>query len=313
MALDTSPQANTDATCLKCFQPFTRKRKDQRYCGRTCQKAATSHAARGDRSLENGARAAQHHERAVWLSYDLNRMNPKARVEAILAILEAASGGDAALRNILLDPAFLGAPAGSPLGKLYPDTKCLTSLNIAKMVNVFCRTAYGCGVRDAILDDGKPAGRKFIGDDFTCSAANFPDPAPPVLPAIETAGETLTLSLMALANLYASRGIDINDAPDIPTAKRKPLPSDGEVRARFLKRNGYPMPDPEEDFRRVDAAVIASQAAVNRLSPMPEAPALPAVEPLPRPSGFDWRHIARVMGDRGWKRYCSQIELDRLL
>lgn len=83
----------------------------------------------------------------------------------LLALLEAASGGDAALRNILLDPALLGADWSSEIGKLYPDTRCPERLNIAKMVNSFCQAEWGCSVREAILDDGKPAGRKFKAED----------------------------------------------------------------------------------------------------------------------------------------------------
>lgn len=65
------------------------------------------------------------------------------------------------MRNILLDPALLGADRASAIGKLYPDTKCPEMLNIAKMVNSFCQAEWGCSVREAILDDGKQAGRKF--------------------------------------------------------------------------------------------------------------------------------------------------------
>lgn len=147
--------------CPSCKITFTPKRKNQQYCGRGCQR----NASRGSRPTENAQRSRDHYDRASWLSYDVNRMSPPRQRAMILALLEGASGGSAALRNILLDPALLGAAWDAPIGKFYPDTKSPGTLNIAKMVNAFCQAEYGCHVRDAILDDGKPAGRKFIEDD----------------------------------------------------------------------------------------------------------------------------------------------------
>ena len=79
----------------------------------------------------------------------------------LFEMLEAASGTDAALRNIFLDPALLGAAWGSPAGKLYPDTRYRDVQNVAKMMNEFCRAEWGVGVRDMILHEGKPAFRRF--------------------------------------------------------------------------------------------------------------------------------------------------------
>lgn len=64
----------------------------------------------------------------------------------LLALLEAASGADAALRNILLDPALLGADRSARIGKLYPDTCSPDALNIAKLVYAFCMEEWGCSV-----------------------------------------------------------------------------------------------------------------------------------------------------------------------
>lgn len=147
--------------CPRCSAAFTPKRKDQHYCGRQCQKAATHNIARGPRHFENKERTARHYERAAWLSYDLNRM-PRAKREGFLkGLLEAASGNNAPVRNILLDPKLLGAPRSSSVGKLYPDTQDPEGLNIAKMAHAYCMQTWGCSSRDAILDEGKPAGRSF--------------------------------------------------------------------------------------------------------------------------------------------------------
>ena len=151
--------------CPRCSASFTPRRRDQRYCAKPCAKVATRHASRGPRTMENARRTQAHYDRAAWLCFDVLRMSPPRQRRMLLSILEAASGGDAPLRNILLDPALLGAAWGSAIGKLYPDTKCGSAPNIAKIVNAFCMGAWGCGVRDAILDDGKPAHRVFAEDE----------------------------------------------------------------------------------------------------------------------------------------------------
>lgn len=176
--------------------------------------------------MENAQRNRDHYDRASWLSYDVNRMPPARQRAMILALLDGASGGSAALRNILLDPALLGAAWDAPIGKFYPDTKSPGTLNIAKMLNAFCQAEYGCHVRDAILDDGKPAGRKFVGDDL----------------AVTGPGER----------------------PQISKNDREPA---------------------------------------RPISPKPAAST----------DSYDWRRIARAMGDKGWRRYYSQDELDRMI
>ena len=150
--------------CPHCSTTFAPRRKDQKYCSRPCAKAATRNTARGPREYENARRNEHHYSRAAWLSYDLNRVPPMKQRAMLLAILEAASGGDGALRTILFDPRLLGADPFSPIGKLFPDTRCPDALNVAKMVNAFCKMEWGCGVRDMILDNGKPAGRRFVED-----------------------------------------------------------------------------------------------------------------------------------------------------
>lgn len=153
--------------CPRCAVVFRPRRKDQRYCRKECAKASSRNASRGPRKVENRKRSEAHYQRAAWLSYDLNRMDQNKRRKMILSILEAASGHDAAFRNILLDPALLGASRASTIGKLYPDNRSMEALNIAKMVYFFCMAEWGCSTRDAIMDqhilDGPwtPAGRLF--------------------------------------------------------------------------------------------------------------------------------------------------------
>lgn len=185
---DVEPRNETlNTTCAnpKCPATFTPGRKDQRYCSRPCQRAATRHSARGSRQTEHRQRSQRHYERAAWLSYDLNRMPPARRRAMLLALLEAAAGGDAPLRNILLDPRLLGADRASRIGKLYPDTRSRDALNIAKMAYVFCMEEWGCSTRDAIMDrhtlDGPwtPAYRTFREEDGDAAARRSDAIRPP--------------------------------------------------------------------------------------------------------------------------------------
>lgn len=151
----------TKTACPHCGILFLPRRSDQQYCARSCSKAATRNTSRGSRRIENVQRTRLHYDRAAWLSYDLNRMPQQTQRRMLLELLEAAAGHDAPLRNILLDPALLGAARGDSTGKLYPDSRSADARNIAKLVNDFCRNEWGVGVREALMDNGKPAGRLF--------------------------------------------------------------------------------------------------------------------------------------------------------
>lgn len=159
-AHDRAPLTD-DPRCERCGEPFKPHKKTQKYCAPACQKKASRHSARGSRDIENKRRNREHYDRAAWLSYDVLRMSPDAQRRMILAVLEAASSTDAPLRNILLDPLLLGADRHSPIGKLYPDTRCPDAPNIAKMVYAFCQAEWGVSTRALILDHGKPANRRF--------------------------------------------------------------------------------------------------------------------------------------------------------
>lgn len=211
-----------DPVCERCGAPFKPSKKTQRYCVPACQKKASRHSARGSRGIENKRRNREHYERAAWLSYDVLRSSSDAQRQMLLAILEAASSTDAPLRNILFDPTLLGADRHSPIGKLYPDTRCPDTPNIAKMVYAFCREEWGVSTREAILDHGKPARRRFTEE------------------------------------------VTPNDPPEHPQ----------QVALRDT---------------RPDAASTAP------------------------PGAYDWRKLARAMGDPGWRRYFGQEELDGFL
>lgn len=214
--------------CPQCSACFKSRRRDQRYCAKPCAKAATRNASRGSREIENTRRNVTHYQRASWLSCDVLRLRPERQRQMLLSILQAASGDDAPLRNIVLHPALLGAAWGSSIGKFYPDTHDYSAPNIAKMVDAFCREELGCGVRDAILDNGKPAHR------------------------------------------YLTEA----EEPDAP-------PQHDETHWQTLRKAG----------------------TLDR----------PIHDGTLRTSGYDWRLLARAMGERRWRRYFTTDDLDLFL
>lgn len=93
--------------CPRCGEAFTRKRKDQQYCSRPCQKAATHNAARGSQKIEDNVdtrRLAElHRHRAFQLNDELYRKPPADRPAFVESLLQAARDHDWHLRRILTD------------------------------------------------------------------------------------------------------------------------------------------------------------------------------------------------------------------
>lgn len=154
-----------ETLCATCGAGFEKTRKDKRYCSKACARVASRNNNRGPRQIEDKERARWHYGRAAWLLHDLYRLPKREQRRMGQAILEAASGPDPALRNILTDPALLGAPYGSTKGLLETDHG---KPNIAKFMNTFCREEYGTSIRDTILDEGKPAWRTFTTGEPLC-------------------------------------------------------------------------------------------------------------------------------------------------
>lgn len=144
---DDAPRLPGSLTCPQCNAEFSPKRSNQRYCGVVCQKAKTRNTARGSRTAENARRNRDHYQRAAWLCYDLNRMAPNDRVSFMGDLILAARDHDAKLRNILTDPALLGASRDADIGKLFPDSHNVEVRNLAKVANAYCRARWGLGVK----------------------------------------------------------------------------------------------------------------------------------------------------------------------
>lgn len=162
--------------CPVCNTMFAQVKSNKKYCSRKCQKNASSKATPTKkvriRTLENLHRNRDHYERCMWLTYDLFRTPEPNRSIMIQKLLEAASGDNAKIRNILLDPQLLGAEKHDPRGRSRHDCKIGVS-NIAKQVYQFCMNNYGCSTKECILDDGKPARRLFVGDLIAETASNI--------------------------------------------------------------------------------------------------------------------------------------------
>lgn len=94
--------------CPKCETSFSPKRSNQKFCSRTCSKAATRNAARGDRSSGNKAMSAAHYERAKGLAEMVYSVPPQRRLGMMKHILDYVPI-DAGLRRILSDPKLLKA------------------------------------------------------------------------------------------------------------------------------------------------------------------------------------------------------------
>ncbi|MDO9524930.1 MAG: hypothetical protein Q7J57_05235 [Gemmobacter sp.] len=146
---EASPAIGTAYACSKCSQHFPRKRMNQTYCSRECQK----NAARGPRDVENSPEARQrctrHWERARWLCNVLYSTRPQDRIAYVASLVEIARTADAELRNILTDPRLLGATFKDDPGRP-KKLRDWTIMNISKAANAWCRKAYGCGVAKVV-------------------------------------------------------------------------------------------------------------------------------------------------------------------
>lgn len=139
---------STNPECPRCGQTFQRKRKDQRFCSRPCQKATTHNASRGPRTTAECI-TRRHEKRRQWatLAY-LNETYygtvPSGRLGLLKWWLDLARGGDATLRAALTRPDFTkwkdNTQACFRRSKSYPPVPYLTYR--------FCQHFLDCKVAD---------------------------------------------------------------------------------------------------------------------------------------------------------------------
>ena len=123
--------------CPRCQEMFEPKRKDQTYCSRPCQKAATNNATRGPRKVADSAEAARIHEsrkgRTRGLSHALYETPPAYR-SAFLQRLVVEGRGNAELRRLVTVRALL---------RCWNRDEGTGRLHIAHVLDHFCQEVYG--------------------------------------------------------------------------------------------------------------------------------------------------------------------------
>lgn len=123
--------------CSRCQVPFLPRRKDQKYCGETCAKAATRNTTRGPRKIAESADAARIHEsrkgRVGRLSHALHETPPAYRA-AFLHRLIGEGRGNAELRRLVTVRALL---------RSWSRDEGTGRLNIAHVLDHFCQEVYG--------------------------------------------------------------------------------------------------------------------------------------------------------------------------
>lgn len=175
-----APICTPEATpiCPQCLLPFAPRRKDQRYCGRPCQKAATNNAARGPRLIAYSpeARRVQEHRkgRLKGLSDALYETPPAYRA-AFLERLIGEARGNAELRCLMTNREILRSWArlrgnrdagGAGTGRLH----------IAHVLDHYCREVYALRSYEVV----DPATVLPSSDDLAFPAEYFGPDAPPI-------------------------------------------------------------------------------------------------------------------------------------
>lgn len=126
------------SVCPACGTSFMRKRSNQKYCSRPCQRKTSRNTARGDRKVENKQRSRTHYERAAELKEMIYSTPPLKRLGMMRHILSFVPN-DAGLRNILTDPELHMEPPQADNRK-----------NIAKAANAYTRKFFGLSIKPYI-------------------------------------------------------------------------------------------------------------------------------------------------------------------
>lgn len=121
--------------CPACGTSFMRKRSNQAYCSRPCQRKTSRNSARGDRCAENKQRSWKHYDRAARLTEMIYSTPPQERLGMMQHILSFIPH-DAGLRNILTDLELHKEPPRADNRK-----------NITKAANAYTQKFFGLTIR----------------------------------------------------------------------------------------------------------------------------------------------------------------------
>lgn len=164
-----APAAAADP-CPKCCQPFTPRRRGQRYCSKPCAKAATRNATRGPRLIADSPEARRIHEhrkgRVRGLSDALYEAPPAYRAEFVERLI-AEARGNAELRRLVTNREML---------RSWARDDGTGRLRIAHVLDHFCREVYGLRAFEVM----NPETVLPSSDDLAFPAEYFGPDAPPI-------------------------------------------------------------------------------------------------------------------------------------
>lgn len=139
-----NPSAGPQSRCPKCAEAFQPKRRDQRYCSRTCQKASTNNVARGPRTIAASWEARRRHEvrtgRVRCLSHALYETPPAYRAEFLQRLI-AEARRNAELRRLVTERDMLRS-WHRLRGEGFDGRQGTGRLHIAHVLDHFCRSVY---------------------------------------------------------------------------------------------------------------------------------------------------------------------------
>lgn len=145
MALDASPRESGEPFCPRCGVQFAAKRKDQRFCDRTCQRATSRNYARGSQKASDSlssARQLEANRHRGFLLYDLYRKaTPADRPVLLEQIVTAAREHDWFLRRKLSDPKLLA------LAETYGISEWNRWAYLVQACDQHCRLRWGPDAR----------------------------------------------------------------------------------------------------------------------------------------------------------------------
>lgn len=167
---EPAPNSGDGIPCAHCATAFAPRRKDQKYCGRPCQKAATNNATRRPRRVSESAEAARTHEyrkgRIGGLSHALYETPPAYRA-AFLQRLIVEGRSNAELRRLVTVRALL---------RSWVRDEGTGRLHIAHVLDHFCQEVYRLRSFEVLNPDTKLPSV----DALAFPAAYFGPDAPPV-------------------------------------------------------------------------------------------------------------------------------------
>lgn len=159
-----------EPVCSVCATPFTRTRKDKRYCSKKCARVASRNAKRGPRLIADSAAAKRIHEsrkgRVRGLSDALYETPPTYRAEYLQRLI-AMARRNAELRRLVTNREML---------RSWMRDEGTGRLHIAHVLDHYCREVYGQRSFEVV----NPATELPGSDELVFPAEYFGPDAPPI-------------------------------------------------------------------------------------------------------------------------------------